>query len=513
MKKKFFRTITPALFLLTASLLAGNTTIYADTSKLTYEAAASTETIENNEKKEYEFTTPDKAVFTTIDVTNTSCKALTVSVFDKNEKELYKKSSNKEMERITISFDTEATETYRIVVQGNEGSFTLDVNYSEDLGGSDETTCSTIADGKEYNWRMDNKEDEDYAIFVPSQSVDTKVTLTNKDCDNKLEAKVIHAKSGEQIFSTSTTATNGNSASATHTLTAGDTYVIKIAGASKGNYSIKVEQQKITNITLPATLHVTVGTPYKLQPTVTQSGGTEPFVTYTTGSSTIATVNSEGTITPLQTGKVTITATATDGFGIKAKTVVYVTPSKMDAPIVKNKNYASTQLSLSWNKTPGSSGYYIYQYDTTTSTWKLVKTITSGRTLSCTISNLSPLTAYRFRITAYKKIGSIILESKQSSSAYWITAPAKTSISDITLSNGTVKVTPKKLSKASGYEIRYSNTKAFSSYYKYSFTKSSVSFKPHLSQGTWYMQIRAYKNYRGERVYGKWGGTKSFTIK
>lgn len=512
MKKSFFNKVTPALLLLTAGLLAGTNTIHADAADLTYEAAALTETILDKEIKEYSFTTLDKAVFTTITVTNTTCKNLTVSVLDKDGKELYKKNSSTEKEQIHISFDTEKLETYRIMIQGNDGSYTLDLDYSEDLGGSNENSCTTLIEGKEYSWRMDGKADVDYAIYTPSQAGDTKVTLTNKDCDAKLEAKIIHVKSGKQIFSTSTGAAGGTAATATHTLTSGDTYLIKIDGASNGNYSLKMEQQKITNITLPTSSNVTAGTTFQLQPTITQTGASEPFITYKSSSPSIATVDSQGNVATLKAGKVTITATATDGFGVKAKTVLYVSPQQMAAPVVKATS--SSKLRVTWNKLEGASGYFIYQYDTRNQTWELVGTTSKGSTEGCTITKLSPATAYQFKISAYKNIGNELYEGELSASASCMTPPAKTPISSISYSKGKLKVTPKKPSySVTGYEIRYSDTKKFSSYYKHRFTKSSVSFRPHLASGKWYMQVRTYKTFNGKRVYGKWSSTKSFTIK
>lgn len=513
MKKIFNSKVTPALFLLTASLFAGAATIHANAAPLTYEATESIETMKDNEIKEYEFTTPEKAVFSTITVTNTSCQNLTVSILDKEHKEIYKKSTSIQNEKLDFTFETLKSETYHISIHGNEGNYTLDLDYTEDIGGGDLNTCTTFTEGTEYNWSMDGSGDEDYGIFTPSLDGNTRVTITNKDCNAGIQAKIIHIKSGSQIFTAGGNTTSATSATATHKLIPGDQYLIAISGASKGNYSINVEEKKISKIELIPSLNLTVGTPYQLHPSVTQSGATAPFVTYTTSSPSIAVVDANGTINPLKAGKVTITATAADGFGVKAKTIVYVTPKQMAAPVVKNKNNASTQLTLKWNKTEGASGYYIYQYDTQTSTWKLVRTITKGKTLSCTISKLSPLTSYRFRISAYKKMNNVIFEGAKSPSTSFITAPAKTSISAVTYSNQTLKVTPKKLSRVSGYEIRYANTKDFSSYYTYTFAKSSVSFKPYLSNGTWYVQIRAFKNYQGKKVYGKWSATKSFAVK
>ena len=282
--------------------------------------------------------------------------------------------------------------------------------------------------------------------------------------------------------------------------------------SSTGNDSANTNQQKITSITLPESSDVVAGTTFQLQPTITQNGASEPFVTYKSSSSSIAKVDSLGNVTTLKPGKVTITATATDGFGASAKTILYVSPQQMDAPVVTAKS--SAQIAVTWNKLEGASGYLIYQYNKANQTWDLVKTTSKGSTVSCTITKLSPATTYQFKIAAYKNIDSQLYEGKQSDSAECMTLPAKTPISSVSYDKGTLKVTPKKPSySVTGYEIRYSDTKKFSSYYKYRFTKSSVSLRPHLASGKWYIQVRTYKTYNGKRVYGNWSSTKSFTVK
>ena len=282
--------------------------------------------------------------------------------------------------------------------------------------------------------------------------------------------------------------------------------------AITGSDSTNTKQQKITSITLPESSNVIAGTTFQLQPTVTQTGATEPFVTYKSSSSSIAKVDSQGNVTALKAGKVTITATATDGFGASAKTVLYVSPQQMEAPVVTAKS--SAQLAVKWKKVEGASGYFIYQYNVRNQTWDLVVTTSKGSTESCTITKLSPATTYEFKVAAYKNIGSEIYEGEKSDSTECMTPPAKTPISSISYAKGKLTVTPKKPSYTiTGYEIRYSNTKAFSSYYKYRFTKNSLSFKPHLACGKWYMQVRTYKTFNGKRVYGNWSSTKSFTVK
>ena len=68
---------------------------------------------------------------------------------------------------------------------------------------------------------------------------------------------------------------------------------------------------------------------------------------------------------------------------------------------------------LRWSKRTGLSGYALYQYDTTTKTYKLVKRL-SGSSYTCLVSKLTEGQKYRYRLKAYKKVNGKIVYSSGS---------------------------------------------------------------------------------------------------
>ncbi|MBQ8029351.1 MAG: fibronectin type III domain-containing protein [Clostridia bacterium] len=59
-----------------------------------------------------------------------------------------------------------------------------------------------------------------------------------------------------------------------------------------------------------------------------------------------------------------------------------------------------TSAKLSWSKVSTASGYYVQQYKS--KKWSTIKTIKSNKTVSLTVSKLTPNKTYKFRVLAYK---------------------------------------------------------------------------------------------------------------
>lgn len=70
------------------------------------------------------------------------------------------------------------------------------------------------------------------------------------------------------------------------------------------------------------------------------------------------------------------------------------------APVMNTSSSStSDSIKISWDKVSGADGYYVYRRYHTSSTWKLVKTVTSGSTTSCNVKDVSG--KYYFRVKAY----------------------------------------------------------------------------------------------------------------
>ena len=84
--------------------------------------------------------------------------------------------------------------------------------------------------------------------------------------------------------------------------------------------------------------------------------------------------------------------------GIKANVAVIVRPAKVSG--LKKSKVKKTSLKLSWKKQSGVSGYKIYQYNSKSGTYKLIKKTTKTY---FSVTKLKAKSKYKFKVRAYKK--------------------------------------------------------------------------------------------------------------
>ena len=121
---------------------------------------------------------------------------------------------------------------------------------------------------------------------------------------------------------------SGGVVTAVGTGTATITATAKDGSGCKATCSVTVNAKpiKVTSITLSDTsINLTKGSTKALTATVSPSNATEQGVTWSSNSSTVASVSTSGLVTAKKTGTATITATAKDGSGIKTTCTVKVT--------------------------------------------------------------------------------------------------------------------------------------------------------------------------------------------
>ena len=75
-------------------------------------------------------------------------------------------------------------------------------------------------------------------------------------------------------------------------------------------------------------------------------------------------------------------------------------------PVLNVKATSFYKIKLTWEKTSGASGYEIQRYNKSKDKYETIKTITSGSTLSYVNGSLNAATTYKYRIRAYKILGS-----------------------------------------------------------------------------------------------------------
>lgn len=146
--------------------------------------------------------------------------------------------------------------------------------------------------------------------------------------------------------------------------------------------------------------------------------------------------------------------------------------------------------------------YFAWSLSNKPETASLLKSGTSKKS-GWSKSDLSP--AGKWVLTQYNK------RSGKSTTSY---KPSK--VSKITLKNvkgKKIKVTIKKVSKATGYQIKYSTNKKFKNAKSVKTTKTSYTIKKLKKKKTYYVKVRAYRKVNGKTYYGSYSGVKKITVK
>lgn len=177
-------------------------------------------------------------------------------------------------------------------------------------------------------------------------------------------------------------------------------YYIKVGEGHTGKYTVQYSLiTPVTNIQLPSTKKMTVGTKASLKATIVPSDATDKGVTWQTSNSNIVSVDENGRLTAKVPGRATITAVANDDNTLKATCTVTVSPKK--ASISKVKNISKRKMRITWKKQKGISGYQI-QYSTSKMFKKpKSKKISYYYSNTYTVSSLKKKKTYYVRVRTY----------------------------------------------------------------------------------------------------------------
>lgn len=251
-------------------------------------------------------------------------------------------------------------------------------------------------------------------------------------------------------------------------------------------------------LTLSQSSYICDGTAKKPAVTLTENG-----VTVSKQNYTVSYQNNK------QVGTATVTVTGVGNYkGSISKTFTIT----LGAASISGVANGITGITVTWKRVSGASGYCIYRQSGTSSTWKKVKTMTSGSSVNWTDPNVSNGTTYRYLVRAY--CGKTLGDYKGSKSVYRLT---RTSISSAkNKATRKLSLTWKKNSKATGYQIQYSTKSDFSSC-KTITIKSYKTIQMTLSKLTkkknYFVRVRCYKNYGGSKYYSAWSTRKTVKIK
>lgn len=179
-------------------------------------------------------------------------------------------------------------------------------------------------------------------------------------------------------------------------------------------------------------------------------------------------------------------------------------PTKISS--LKVKSTTSNTITLTWAKLSGATGYEV-SYSTDGKKWSTTTTTSN----SITLKKLSSNKKYQIKVRPYKKTGSYIAYGQYSAVVKSTTnVAAPTSLKSSSVTKSSVKLSWKKVSGASGYEV-YRNGKKVKTITK----GSTVSFSDSkLSRNTTYKyKVRAYKTVSGKKVYSDYSAQISVKTK
>jgi len=184
---------------------------------------------------------------------------------------------------------------------------------------------------------------------------------------------------------------------------------------------------------------------------------------------------------------------------VKYKKLTVPTPTN-----VKTSKSSAASIKISWNKVGDASGYVIYRSTSKNGTYTKLTTIKSGSTVSYTNKGLANNKTYYYKIRAYKTING---SNKYSGYTDIAARALLAKPGDLKLTNSSataLKISWKKVSGASGYEI-YRAASKNGSYNKVktvtSGTAVSYTDKGLTNNKTYYYKVRAYKNVIGSKNY------------
>jgi hypothetical protein len=310
---------------------------------------------------------------------------------------------------------------------------------------------------------------------------------------------IVYRKTGSENWTPLKTVTSGTTVSyLDKTAKAGTTYYYTVkayAGSTKSNKSSFVTNASIKYLKQPTVTLSNASTGVKVTWTKT-TGASGYYVYRKTASeswSRLTKITSSSTVSFIdKTAKAgttyyyTVKAYAGSTTTNKSSYVTDVSIKYLAQPTVTLAN-ASTGVKVTWSKTTGASGYYVYR-KTASGSWSRIKTITSVGTISYTDTTAKAGTTYYYTVKAYsgKTYSSYVTDK----TIKRLTQPV------VTLSNVTkgVKISWKKITGATGYIVYRRTASGSWSRIKIITSASTLSYTDTTGKNgtTYYYTVKAY---------------------
>jgi hypothetical protein len=160
---------------------------------------------------------------------------------------------------------------------------------------------------------------------------------------------------------------------------------------------------------------------------------------------------------------------------------------------LKQISVKTDNITLSWSKTSGATGYNIYSYNASS---KKYSKVASTKNLSYKVTGLNSATTYVYCVKAYRTVNKKTYASASYSSKLTVsTTPAKvTGLKSSSSTADSISASWSKVTGATGYKLQYSTKKDFSSDVK-TINQTAVSKTiTSLSENTtYYFRVYAYR--------------------
>ena len=404
------------------------------------------------------------------------------------------------------------------------GNAKLQVQFVPDPNPNGKAEAEAIVWNTDYIRTIDaNYEDDiDYYKFTAPSSGACRFTITNTDSGSSIDYEIRKWNSDELVkslknYDVRDYVYKNNTEEWDMSLEAGVTYYLKISGDEVGTYAFRISNERVQSITLQGNSVMNIGDYADLTAVVLPQNAYNKTIEYETSNDDIVTVRDSGRVHALAAGTAVITATATDGSGVKGQIAISVLPSKPYSPDVEK--YSTSYVKISWYSVSNVTGYHIYCKNG--NNWKNVGT-TSGTTF--TMKKLKAGTTYEFKVQAYIAGSSGELQSPMSETLKASTAPSKTKISSIKRTskkkNGrytiySAKIKWKKVKGASRYKVYYkksgSKFKELLGTYKGTSAKAYFYYYSGSKKYTFYVQ--PIRNVDGKEYTGGYSKGKGYTFK
>lgn len=194
-------------------------------------------------------------------------------------------------------------------------------------------------------------------------------------------------------------------------------------------------------------------------------------------------------------------------YGLKKKSSSSLSKTSISQLVGKS----SSCVYLKWKKVSGASGYEIYRSTSKNGTYKKIKTISKGSTVSYKDKSVKGNKTYYYKVRPYKNSG-----DKKETAGFCMVQKVKVlkkpAISSVKASSGSqLKISWKKVSSAGKYEI-YRSTSRNGTYRKVAAVKKNVTSykdKKLKANKTYYYKIRAVGTGVNGNTYSSYSAVKS----